>query len=322
MEDTQLTVGLVGGRRRWTDLVGTTAGVFLALVLLTAAWTKAVDPVAFAEQIRLEGLDLLLPAAAVAILAIALEAGLGTALLIGMRRLWVLLPTAALTVFFLFLTGRAYWLTARGLRSESAACGCFGNLLSRSPAQAFWQDLLLLVPPLLLAFVGRPGAGSRPGLRSGVVALVTLGFALLAWRAPALPLDDLATRLRPGVVVSELCAGGGQGRSVCLDSLLPELEEGRHMVVIAELEDRGFQDEVDRLSDFSIDGTGPRLWVLSPATPEQLRAFQWRWAPAFELREVPAELLRPLYRTLPRSFLIDDGRVVETWVGLPPLARG
>src|SRR6185503_18282754 len=104
-------------------------------------------------QIQTEGLAFLLSAQSVALLALALEVGLGLALLLGVRRLWVLVPAALLVAFFLFLTGRAYWRSAHGLEVD-AGCGCFGNLVERSPAEAFYQDLLMLVPALLLAFVG------------------------------------------------------------------------------------------------------------------------------------------------------------------------
>ena len=66
-------------------------------------------------------------------------------------------------------------------------------------------------------------------------------------------------------------------------------------------------------------GVDTTLWVLTSATDEQLFAFRFTSGPSFELREAPAALLRPLYRTLPRSFLVRDGRVVETYSGLPPL---
>src|SRR4030095_4470812 len=140
--------------------IGSFAGAFLGGVLLFAVWTKVLDPASFAEQIHVEGLDFALPAQGVALIALALETGLGLALLLGLRRSWVLVPAALLVAFFLSLTGRAWWLAAHGLRAD-ASCGCFGNLIQRTPAEAFWQDLSLLVPPLLLAFLGRDRSASR-----------------------------------------------------------------------------------------------------------------------------------------------------------------
>lgn len=300
--------------------LGTAAGVFLGAVLLVAVWAKALDPAAFAEQIRVEGLDGLLSAQAVALTALILEAGLGLALLLGVRRLWVLVPAAALVAFFVFLTGRAWWMSAHGLR-EAESCGCFGNLVQRTPAQAFWQDLLLLVPALLLSFVGRP-TGDRssgfPRVRAALVAAAMLAVAMFAWKAPELPLDDFATRLSPGVEVGDICAGA-TADAVCLDTVAPELRQGRHLVVIADLadlEDPALGEAVAGLNRIKNDGGD--VWVLSASPSEQHRAFFWRFGPAFEVVETPEPLLRPLYRRLPRSFRVEDGRVTETWAGLPP----
>ena len=307
---------------RWPELVGIVGSVFLGVVFLVATWGKAIDPLAFAQQIRVEGLDLLLPAQAVALAALALEGALGVALLLALRRRWVLVPTALLVAFFLFLTARGWYLAAHGLREEVVSCGCFGNLVERTPAQAFGQDLLLLVPPLVLAFVGRTREGRRfPPVRTTLVAVAAVATLLLAWKAPELPLDDLATRLSPGAEVSQLCAGG-EGTRICLDTLVPELTMGEHVVVIADLGDEGFTASVERLNEYAFaarGGGGPPLWVLTTAGEEERRAFLWGWGPVFEVREVPEALARPLYRRLPRSFRLKGGVVRETWTGLPPL---
>jgi uncharacterized membrane protein YphA (DoxX/SURF4 family) len=298
--------------------VGTFGGAFLGCVLLFAVWAKMIDPTAFAEQIKAEGLDGILPAQAIALIALALEAGLGLALLLGLRRLWVLVPTTLLVAFFLFLTGRAWWLDSQGLLENASSCGCFGNLVERTPAQAFWQDLLLLVPPLALAFLGRERRTRRfPPLRTAVAVLGTVAVLIFAWKAPALPLDDLATRLRPGVTVESLCAGRDDER-ICLDSVAPELEEGGHLVILAGLDDPELTGAVGALNAYAGKPGNAALLVLSPATAEEHRAFFWQWGPAFDVREAPAELLRPLYRRLPRSFLVRDGQVTRTFRGLPP----
>ena len=130
--------------RRLGRAIGTLGGCVLGGILLVAVWGKALDPAAFAEQIHADGLDRLLPAGVLALLALALEAGIGLALLLAVRRLWVLVPASLLVVFFLLLNGRAYWLAAHGQAAAAASCGCFGNLVQRTPAEAFWQDLALL----------------------------------------------------------------------------------------------------------------------------------------------------------------------------------
>ncbi len=311
---TTISSGRVRPRLYW---LGTAAGVFLGAVLLVAVWAKALDPASFAEQIRVEGLDVLLSAQVVALIALALEAGLGLALLLGVRRLWVLVPAALLVAFFVFLTGRAWWMSAHGLR-EAESCGCFGNLVQRTPAQAFWQDTLLLVPALLLSFVGRERSSGFPKLRAALVAAATIAVAVFAWKAPDLPLDNLATRLSPGVEVEEICAGATDD-AVCLDTVAPELRQGKHLVVLADLadlEDPALGEAVAGLN--KIKDEGGDVWMLSASPSEQHQAFFWRFGPKFQVVETPEPLLRPLYRRLPRSFRVEDGRVTETFAGLPP----
>lgn len=307
--------------RDWRWWVGSAAALFLGALYLVAAYAKVIHPAAFAEQIRVEGLDFLLPAMAVALIALALEGAVGVALLTNLRRLWVLVPTALLTVFFLLLTGRAWYLDSQGLREEVAGCGCFGNLVDRTPAEAFLQDLLLLGLPTLLIFLGRPRGGRRfPPVRTALVALAAVAVPLLAWQAPELPLDNLATRLKPGVEIADLCAGGEDDR-VCLDLLAPPLATGEHLVVMADLEGEGFLAAIDPLNDYAFEARAagsPPLTVLADGTPEEHRMFFWSYGPVFEVVEVPAALLAPLYRRLPRSFRVEDGVVTETWAAYPP----
>jgi uncharacterized membrane protein YphA (DoxX/SURF4 family) len=316
MEPTRATPNPDRPRLAWLGRLGILGGVFLGAVLLVAVWAKAMDPAAFAEQIRIEGLDFLLSAPAVALIALALEAGLGLALLLGVRRLWVLVPAALLVAFFVFLTGRAWWMSAHGLR-EAESCGCFGNLVQRTPAEAFWQDLLLLMPALLLAFVGRDRSARFPAVRTAVVAIATVAVALFAWKSPELPLDNLATRLRPGVEIAQLCAGGG-AEPVCLSTVAPDLKTGSHLVVLANLDDPALEKAVGALNDRA--GRGEDVWVLSTSPQETQQAFFWRFGPKFQIVETPEPLLRPLYRRLPRSFRVQDGRVTETYAGLPDLS--
>lgn len=324
--------------------LGFLGGFVLGAVLLVAGYAKLLDPMAFVEQIRFEGLDVLLSAEIVAFLALGLEAGLGLALVLGLRRLWVLVPTTLLVGFFLFLTGRTYWLESQGLLEEGSSCGCFGNLVQRTPAEAFWQDLVLLGIPLLLAWVGRSSDHRMfPPIRTLLVGATTVAAVVFATQAPDLPLDDLATRLKPGVDVGNLCTGAEDNR-VCMTLVIPELMEGRHVVVMADLGEenaeapervvapdsgeapdgaspRAVAEAVPDFNDYALRGTGPRLWVVGELTPERENQLYWQWGPAFELRAAPASLLRPLYRRLPRSFLVEDGEVVETFRGLPPLAE-
>ena len=188
---------------QWRPVAGTIAGVFLGLVLLVAAWGKAMSPGAFLEQIRLEGLDFLFSAGTTVVLGLALEAGLGLALLLGVRWPWVLVGTSLLVAFFVFLNGRNYYLVLEGLRDETAPCGCFGELLDRTPAAAFWQDLFLLLPPLALVLWGRPKESHLiPKIRLLLALSAAIAISLFAWSNPDLHYAEAAAQIAES-------AGGG-----------------------------------------------------------------------------------------------------------------
>jgi uncharacterized membrane protein YphA (DoxX/SURF4 family) len=308
---------LAGGAWR---IAGTVGGVVLGGVLLFAAWLKILDPVTFSEAIHAEGLDFALSARGTALLAIGLEVAIGALLLLGIRRTPVLLAATALVALFLFLTGRTYVLHLRGAVPETHSCGCFGTLVERTPAEAFWQDAALLVPALVLAWVGRPPTWfAWPLRRLAVASGVTLAALLLAAVAPSLPLDDLATKLSPGVNVADVCAGRGDKKACVLD-VIPLLAEGRHLVVLPDLADPAFQKRIAEFNDHEASGAEPTLWVLSSEPDPKLDEFKIRKGASFHLQSAPAILLRPLYRRLPRSFLVENGRVVRTWAEIPRVA--
>lgn len=310
-------------RSPWYARLGYLGGAVLGAVLLFAAYAKAIDPHAFAEQIRREGLAWFGSPFAWGVAVVALEVALGVALLLGARRRTVLLPSTFLVALFVFLTARTYWRVTHGVLSEAdaASCGCFGNLVERSPADAFWQDVLMLVPALALAWVGRPRAGSEGekrsrSIRTGLALLAGIGGGLVATFAPELPLDDLATRLRPGSQISEICAGRDTER-ICLEHLVPGLKTGRHWVVLADVRDAGFPEVAAQLNRAVQEHPGGAVEVLADFTQEEQMQLFWRLAPAFDLHEVPAAVLRPLYRRLPRTFVVEEGRVTRTYSGLP-----
>jgi len=201
---------------KWKSILGSVGARFLGLLLLVAAGAKALEPGAFAEQIRLEQLDFLFSVRTVTLIALALEVGLGTVLILGLRRLWVLFPTTLLVSFFLFLTGRNYWLVLNGLRDEDAACGCFGSLLERTPGEAFWQDLFLLLVPLSLAYVGRQMSHRGfPWRRLLAAGFLVLGVMVYAGSNSDLQFVEMA---------AEIADESGEERFIKTDDYLLVLE--------------------------------------------------------------------------------------------------
>ena len=309
----------------WLGGIGLAASILLGALFLVATFGKVVNPAYFTEYVRGQGLDFILPAAFIAPLALAVEAALGVALILGVRRWWNLVPTGLLIGLFIFLTGREYFDYLSGNSDPAASCGCFGHLLERNPVQAFWQDLLVLVPLFVLSVVGRETEGDTfPRVRTSVVLASFIGVLGLYHIAPNLPLDNLATHLKPEVKVADLCVG--QGRSeLCVGVLFPEFEQGEHVVVMSDLDHHAFAHRVADLNEFALNSVDTTVWGITSAQQEAIDSFSLINALSFQIRQAPVELLRPLYRRLPRSFIVRDGMVTKTYDGLPPLqelARG
>lgn len=292
-------------------MLGPVAARFLGLVLLVAAYAKAIDARGAAAHLR----DMLpVPAELAypaALAVIAFETGLGAALLADPRSRRILLVGNATFLAFVAVVA---WQLVRP--NGAAACGCFGQLLERTPRQALYEDLGL-AGLSGLAWLGGP---APPGARlpwAGVLgACAGVVFALAA---PWLPLDDQATALAPGVAIE----------ATRLDRVIPELRTGRHLVLLLDRADPTTRARIPDLNArLALPRGGTPVWGLADDNPDLAAAFLWSAGPAFEVRSAPPRLLRRLYRTLPRSALVEGGRVVATWSGFPPdaalaaLARG
>lgn len=170
--------------RNWISILGTISGIFLGAILIIATIGKVADPVLFVEQIREEGLEILFSANTVAVVALTWETLVGLALLLGIRNYWVLIPTTVLSAFFLFLTGKTYYQVLSGQREESYDCGCFGIFLQRTSTEAFWQDLFILVPPLVIMLLDRRALREPlPKWRSifSIAGTVILAIFTIGW---------------------------------------------------------------------------------------------------------------------------------------------
>ena len=306
------------------DILGTLGAVVLGAVLLFAAYAKVIDPMRFEETIRLEGLDFFLSAHYVALIAIALEVFLGVALLLGVRHKAIVIPSILLVAFFIYLTAHAWYAVETGARSPEENCGCFGNLVERTPKEAFFMDLLMLVPPLLLLVWGMRG-GALPRGRLWVATALAVALTAFAFKAPDLPLDDLATRLHRGDKVSGVCAGEGLERS-CLTTVQVGLDRGHWIVVMADLEDRAsIEEHFPAWNDYANATRGtdrPKLVVMTPIKEEDVKVILAEFSPSFFLRHAPLGLIRPLYRRLPRTMRIENDSVVELWDGMPSFEDG
>jgi hypothetical protein len=134
------------------EWLGRLAAIVLGVVLLVAAYAKALDPQLFASQLSdllPLGASLALP---LAIVIVGYEAGLGAALVRGWRHPLVL---AATTATFVVFVGVVAWYLVQP-NEPVGGCGCFGQLVERTPLQALYEDLAF-VALSGLAWLGRHG---------------------------------------------------------------------------------------------------------------------------------------------------------------------
>lgn len=288
-------------RSRAAVALGAVAAILLGLVLIFSAWAKALDPEGFALLIVERGLMPAPLAYAAGVAMIALEAALGLALLVGLRRPIVLVPAALMMLFFLGLSTWDYLYPAQ----DASSCGCFGNLIPSSPGQALVRDLVLF-GLALLAFAGLPRRAAA-GWRYGLAAAAALGFGAFTLAAPSLPLDNLATRLKPGVDAAALR----------IDEIIPELQDGTRLVLLIDRADESTRAEIARVNEKLALARPDAVFGLARPDDALANEFQWTAGPAFEVREAPQSMLKPFYRRLPRSFLVEGGTIARVWEGIP-----
>lgn len=289
--------------KNWVAWMGRIAAILLGLVLIYSAWGKALDPRGTAEIYLRKGL---FPASIsfwMIVAAVGLEFGLGVALLAGLRRVPVLLAACLLMIGFFSLTGYEFFFPTK----ETSSCGCFGNLVVRSPAQAFGQDGFFVLLAFL-SWLGRPRGAQR--IVPWILAVLTgIAGCVFAFIAPSLPVDDLATLLKPGV------------RAVDLQSVVvkvPELQRGNQLLLILDRADQTTRDEMARVNRYLVNqASNTGVWGIAEDNPTLEGEFQWIAAPGFRIENLLFSEIKPLYRKLPRVALFSNGRVAKIWNKIP-----
>jgi len=283
----------------WRRVLAYGGVAFAGFMFLAAGLLKGLDPAGFAGQIAQDVPFLSAVATPLAVAGIAVETVLGTAYLLGFRRRWLLAAGLVLVVLFMAVT------VPKLGSDDPTDCGCFGNFVVRTPAQVLMEDLAMAAG-LLLGFIGGPGSRLRPWRASLLGPAAIIGIAL-PLAAPALPLDNFATRLKPGATMADLQ----------LLEAIPDLESGAHLIILADAGLDACQNVPQSLFDFVQARPETRVWLLRPSDVLAREGAMWLCLFGTELVEIPAPVARPLYRTLPRSFEAADGVVTRTWVGLP-----
>jgi uncharacterized membrane protein YphA (DoxX/SURF4 family) len=281
-------------------------------IFIVAGVLKSLDVEGFARDIALHKIIGPALSAVLARVLVPFEIAVGVAAIIGYRRRLAFFLLAGSLVVFIAATG---WAWAHG---NTEGCGCFGRYAARTPLTVIVEDVLLLVAcgiGFLLAAPRAAPAGPAPapgtpsrrwrGIAVAGIAAVATVFTLAS---PSLPIDGLATALRPGVSLADLG----------LDVIAGNLDQGDRILAILVLDEEASQKAVAGLNALPQTPGVPPISGLTSADEDKRAEFFFTHGPTFELLEVPSADLRRLYRRAPRVFRVHNGAVLRVWDSIPP----
>ena len=278
--------------------------LLVACVFFLAAAMKALDPASFAEQIARYNIFPELAGIAAWTL-IVVEVLLATGLVVNLLPRVVPFLMIALLVFFIGIT---WYGMSVGLGDD---CGCFGNLVHRGPEQVIVEDALMAAGLLFSVVV----LWKKPGTTLLWRAVVTFAMGVLALLVTAysasIPADNLVTSLRPGAHFDVWPVDGLYGVN---------LNKGMHVVFLFSVESDDLQSDINRMNMIAQHDEVQSVTGLIIDGTQHLTALMFEYAAAFPVAAIEPRFARPLYRSLPRAFILEDGFVAATWSELPDAA--
>jgi hypothetical protein len=233
------------------------------------------------------------------------EAVLAFALIVNLR------PRTVTLLAILLLLGFIAATIYGALSGATSNCGCFGALLHRSPTEVVAEDTLMIVA---LIFASLVLSRERARGQAWKLPVALAGGGLMAASAlfsHALPVDALATELRPG----------RQFTSFPLESGTSNVLVDTRVVFLFSLRDPGIDAQAARMNTLAQDETFPQAFGMLVDGPASLTTAKFQYGLAFEVAAVEPRFARTLYRSLPRTFILHDGRVEDVWNGIPSAAE-
>jgi uncharacterized membrane protein YphA (DoxX/SURF4 family) len=272
-------------------------------VFVVAGVLKSLDVVGFARDIALHKILGPGTSAVLARILVPLEIVTGLAAILGYRRRLALAVLAASLVVFIAATG---WAWAHG---NTEGCGCFGRYAARTPLEVIVEDALMLAGcALALVLMPRSSAAPPGRWRAATVGVVAVLAAVFTLASPRLPIDGIATALRPGATIS------GLG----LDAIAGNLDQGDRLLAVLVLDEEPSRKAVAGLNALAASPGCPPITGLTSAPEDKRAEFFWTYGPSFEILEVPSADLKRLYRRAPRVFQVHNGAVLRVWESIPP----
>ena len=284
------------------------AEVLLGLAFLASAILKAVDVNAFIVAIGLYGVvanHALQTASALGTLAV--EAGLGTALLVGWRPCVATLGAAA-TLLVGFSGLILYGWIAHGISD----CGCAGPL-KMGPGVSLLKNGVLLVLCLTAALGLRSGpAKEGRGLLKIVTSLLcaagVAGYAYAKIEPPQSPPTAQSGPFSEFVFESD-------GQKI-------DLGKGDYLVAMLSTTCEHCMASVEKLNQLVGSANVPPLVGLCEGEPDSLKEFVLVTSPQFPTHLIGIQSFFSLIgKQPPRFVLIRDGHPLQTWDGEVPSAQ-
>ncbi|MBW2108383.1 MAG: hypothetical protein JRI36_06955 [Deltaproteobacteria bacterium] len=285
--------------------------VVVGLVFVAAALVKSSDMELFVRQIRAYGIVVDRPLVVIgAWVLVAMELGLGAALMTGFRPRGMLCATTVLLLFFFGITG---WAWFSGTADE---CGCFGAWFERTPGQAAVEDLVLVAATLLAwACLGDVRGARTSWKKWTVVAATVAGLALPA----AFGLPPVSENARSSVEFSS----GNLGH-FAIEGVDPlALHTGTYLVVIMGTgceHCRASVPQINALAD--TPGLPPIIALCMDDEPARTRFVQ-EFGASFRLGKISEDVFWRLLgdAEMPRTLLTRNGRIERSWDGKIPEAE-
>ena len=279
----------------------TAAAGLLGLFYLLSGVGKALDMGQFTETIAGYGLPRL------AVLApglIALEIGLGVALLLRVQRRAMALLSLGLLVLFTALFAQAYLV--RGVRD----CGCFGAIdaLALPPALSFLRNALLIALSAWLYRRSPVESGPVGALRPRLVllaAVLSLGAASVAYARRSDPNEA-------GVIQGQAVRGSR------LAPYLPVKSDSTYLVFVFSPSCSHCWHATPTVATYQGQGVVDRVVALYAATDTAATGrYQRTFRPPFALHAVDLDARRAIAPRVPLAVLVRHGIVLRVFK--PPL---
>lgn len=243
-------------------------------------------------------------------LLVVVECGLGTALVLGSLRSYVVPATFLLFGIFLAFVG---WSWATG---ATANCGCFGSKLQHSPKEAFIFDAMLIIPLAITEFLSwKKFTECNKTWKLGVIAtsmVLGLGVATYASFSPKQSSDP---------VIRLQVTSPSPFKDIKISDLTIEVEKGLQLIVVMDTGCDHCQANVPLFNQlFDKSSTLAPLNAICSNKPDEIKDFQKKFSTKFPIgRIADTDFFKLLEKgDTPRVFLLRDGKVLKIWDGRSP----